>query len=109
MGRVKKFVVTSLMLTFMLGGGCGLMMAFVDVFSPAMSSISDSDYGLVVMFFCLMILSLLAGMCVGIVLWMFAMRPFVSKGEMHEVFISDPDFKYRHTTGFLENLLELIY
>jgi heme/copper-type cytochrome/quinol oxidase subunit 2 len=109
MSRVKKFVATVLMLTFMLGGGCGLMMAFVDAFSPAMATISDDAYGLVILFFCLMMLCLFVGMCVGIVLFMFAMRPFMSKEEMYDVFIFDPEFRHPQATGILENLLELIY
>ena len=109
MGRVKKSVVMILMLAFMVGGGVLGMMAFLRLVGQAMDTVSNTDYLLLLLFFCFLMLSFFVGLCLGTVLWMLAMRPFVSKEHMYEEFISDPKFMYPRGTELLENLLELIY
>ena len=57
----------------------------------------------------LFMLSGFVGLCSGIVVWMLALKPFTSKREMHDTFISDPHYMYPRTTRLLENLLDVIY
>lgn len=59
--------------------------------------------------FCLFILSGFVGMCLSVLMWMLALKPFASKQEMQDTFVSDPKCRYPRTTQLLENLLDVIY
>ena len=94
-----------LMLSGLIAGGYLFTLVAGSTF-PMSSAV---DYVLAALLFCLLMLSMFAGMCLGILLWMLALRPFTSKEEMHETFIADPNNSYPRTTQLLETLLDVIY
>ena len=111
MSVVKKTITIVLMLIFMIGGGVAATFAFLRLTGSFNDLVSGSASGPVLGLFlvCLELLTFMVGLCLGALIWLLAMRPFVSKQEMYDVFISDPKHQYPHSTDLLESLLELIY
>lgn len=109
MGAFKKAVAVASMLVFLLSGLTAGGYLFVLSAGPTFSVTSAIDYVLAAVLFCLLMLSMFAGMCLGVLAWMLALKPFASKEEVRETFIADRDYSYPRTTRLLETLLDVIY
>jgi hypothetical protein len=110
---MRAVVLVTFLLVTIPGGGL-LMLAFISYVAPNLAFLPYFLHAIVG--FTGMLLSLFAGMLLGVPIWMLLMKPFVSREEMNSVLrepLRNPEFEYPVVTPLIAKVInvsfELIY